>query len=294
MKLSIIIISHNTQELLAQTIASIPMKSDWELIIVDNASSDDSVKMIKKRYPKVKLIINNNNLGFAKANNQGIAVANGEFIFLLNSDTLVHEQAIDELVRIMQANTDVGIVTGQLLNADGTIQPQGGYLPTLVRVIHWMFFIDDIPGVKRLLKPYQLRDQSLFKQELNLGWVSGTAMMIRRQVLDQVGYLSEEFFMYGEDVEFCMRVKRANWIIVSAPRAKITHLSHKSSGGLPTAAYVGEFKAIKIIFEKKTKLEFILVRAVLKLGALLRMIIFGILQGRKTSYEAYKKAFNLA
>lgn len=295
MELSVIIVSYNTKDLLKQAIQSIRLKSNWELIVVDNASSDGSVEMMKKEFPHALLIENKENLGFAKANNQGIHVAKGKFVLLLNSDTKVLENSLGELPAFLRANPRIGIASGQLQNENGSIQPQGGFLPRLSNIAFWMLFLDDIPIVGKRLWPYHVNDPKAFTVERRVGWVGGTAMMIRRKVLEKVGLLNEDIFMYGEDVEYCLRAHKAGFEVAITPKTKILHLGQRSSGGAPSRAWIGEFNALKYIFRKhKSQWEYPILRLLLKTGALLRIVIFGILQGRKDAYAAYKEAFFLA
>jgi len=295
MQLSTIIVSFNTKDLLKKTIDSIPKKADWEIIVVDNASRDGSPEMVSSEYPSVRLIKNKENVGFAKANNQGIKKCSGTYILLLNSDTVVKAKALENLVKFMDENTDVGIASGQLLNPDGTIQPQGGYLPRLTNITFWMLFIDDIPLVGKYLWPYHINDRAFYTKTRKIGWVAGTAMMVRRKVVEAIGDLDEEIFMYAEDVEYCLRVKKAGWSISITPDAEIIHYGQQSSGGTPKSAWLGEFRGLKYIFKKhKPAWEYPLIRMLLKTGAILRMFVFGILFGRSAAYEAYAEAFSVA
>lgn len=295
MELSIIIVSYNTKDLLKQAIQSIRLRSNWELIVVDNASSDGSVEVMKQEFPQALLIENKENLGFAKANNQGIRIAKGKFVLLLNSDTKVLDNSLGNLLIFLKANPRIGIASGQLKNEDGTIQPQGGFLPRLTNITFWMLFLDDIPIFGQYLWPYHINDPKAFTVERRIGWVGGTAMMITRQVLEKVGLLNEDIFMYGEDVEYCLRARKAGFKVAITPKTKILHLGQRSSGGAPSRAWIGEFKALKYIFQKhKPKWEYPILWLLLKTGALLRIVIFGILQGRKDAYAAYKEAFFLA
>ncbi|OGY18466.1 MAG: hypothetical protein A2900_03610 [Candidatus Chisholmbacteria bacterium RIFCSPLOWO2_01_FULL_50_28] len=295
MELSIIIVSYNTKELLAETIASIRLKPTWELLVIDNASSDGSPDMVRRKFPGVVLVENRQNLGFAKANNKGIGAAKGEFVMLLNSDTKVCDDAIGSLLEFMKSSPKVGIASCQLNNPDGSIQPQGGFLPRLSNIAFWMLFIDDIPWLGKYLWPYHVNDSKAYLNEHRTGWVGGTAMMIRKGVIDKIGLLDEEIFMYGEDVEYCIRARRAGFEVAITPKGKIIHYGQKSSGGAQKPAWLGEFKAVKYVFAKhKPKWESPVLRVLLKTGALLRMLVFGILQGRKDAYAAYKEAFWMA
>lgn len=295
MQLSIVIVSFNTKTLLKQTIRSISKKADWEMIVVDNSSSDGSIAMLKHDFPEVKVITNRANVGFAKANNQGIAMSTGESILLLNSDTIVYKDALENLLRHMENHPEVGIASGQLLNPDGSIQPQGGYLPGLLNIAFWMLFLDDLPLVGKHLLPYHVNEKAVFTRERMIGWVGGTAMMIRRAVIEKAGTLDEEIFMYAEDVEFCMRAQQEGFKVSITPEAKILHYGQQSSGGAPAAAWLGEYRGLMYIFRKhKPRWEYPVMKLLLKIGAILRMLLFGILQGRKDAYEAYKKAFAMA
>lgn len=294
MKLSIIIISYNTKDLLKQTIASIPMHQDWEIIVIDNASQDGSSSMVKAEFPQTKLIINKENLGFSKANNQALLIAKGQYLLLLNSDTIVREKAIENLLKTMDKNKQLGILSCQLQNSDGTIQVQGGYLPTVCNIAFWMLFVDDLPVIGKKLHPYHITDPQFFTKPQNLGWVAGTAMLIKKELIGKIGLLTEELFMYGEDVEYCLRARKAGYLIAIEPKAKIVHLGQKSSGGKQAPAWLGEFKGLKHIFlTHHSVAAYQLVRLFLKTGALLRMFVFGILLGRKEVYAAYKEAYSL-
>lgn len=295
MKLSVIIVSYNTKDYLKKALNSVPWKKDSEIFVVDNASTDSSSKMVKKEFPEVKLIVNSKNVGFAGANNIAIKKAKGKNILLLNSDAILLSGASEKMMELLQSSPEIGIVSGQLLNEDNSIQPQGGYLPNLLNICFWMLFLDDIPILKNFIHPYQMRDKKAFTKKRKIGWVGGTAMMIKKEVFDKVGVLNEDFFMYGEDVEFCMRIKKAGYSVMITPDAKITHFGYKSSKGSPSQALIGEYKAIKYIFQNyKPAWQLPIIRLLLKTGALLRMLVFGILLDRKEAYATYKKAFQVA
>lgn len=295
MQLSVIFVSYNTKDLLRNAIGSIPERKDWEIIVVDNASSDGSVQMLNEEFPKVKIIPNSENLGFAKANNQGIKASKGKYVLLLNTDTVVKEHALENLLEFLERQPEVGIASGQLLNPDGSIQPQGGNLPRLSNLIFWMLFIDDLPIIGKYLWPYHLNDPAAFRKERRFGWVGGTAMLIKRKLIEKIGLLDEEIFMYAEDVDFCIRAQKAGFLVAITPQAKIIHFGQQSSGGAPSAAWLGEYKGIKYIFKKhKAAWEYPVLRLLLKVGALLRMFVFGILGGRRDAYAAYRQAFALA
>ena len=226
MKLSIIVVSYNTKPILEKCLLSVFKEGEgvldgFEVVVIDNASSDDSVKMIKKKFPKTKLIVNKNNLGFSKAVNQGLREAKGESILLLNSDTYLTK---DCLKKLLSFEKDVGpaVVGTRLLNPDGSIQPSVFKLPTLKRA-----FLEYWLGKKDYFSKYAPKGDK--PQEVET--VVGGVMLIPREVLEKVGMLDERFFMYFEDLDYCRRVKKAGFKIYYFPEAEIIH-EHGASGKL--------------------------------------------------------------
>lgn len=298
MQLSIIVVSYNTSSLLKQCLSSVykVLSSDGiskkaEVIVVDNASTDDSVKMVKKEFPRTKLIINKKNLGFAKANNQGIKLAKGKYILLLNSDTKVKKGAFLNLLQVMEKDRDIGVVGGKLLNKDGSIQPSVGFFPHLIKVFLWMSFLDDIPFVAGLVKPYHVEWKDLYKEEQEVDWVSGACFLVRKEVVGKAGLLDEKIFMYGEEMEWCWRIKGAGFSVVYTPEAEIFHYKEKSSSTGQKAGIDKEFSTL-IYFYKKHKpvWQLIFVRVFLLFGALLRIFLFGIIGKYPDRINAYVKA----
>ncbi len=296
MKLSIIIVSFNTKELTLDCLKSIyatAVDLNPEVIVIDNASTDGSVLAIATQFPQIKLIKNSRNLGFTKANNQGIKVSSGSYVMLLNSDTIVSPGAIQTLIDFMDHHPRVGIAAPQLLNPDGSIQPNGGFLPRLSNIIAWMFFIDDLPFVRPWFWSYQLRYLPKFRTIRSLGWVQGAAMLLRRSMLDQIGLLDENIFMYAEDVEICYRARKSSWQVMLLPQAQIIHKGFQS--GSSEKAILGEYQGLKYIFQKhKPAWELPVIRLSLKLGALLRLMIFGTIWRDAQKYAIYRTALALA
>lgn len=294
--LSIIIASFNTKNLTVQCIKSIQEKTknlSFEIIVVDNGSTDGSVEALKK-LKDITLIINKENLGFAKANNQGILKASGKYILLLNSDTHLIEDSLSQMVNFMDNNEKVGISTCQLLNSDKSIQETGGSFPNLLRVFLWSTFLDDVPGVSSIFgsfhphTPTSIGKSSYFNKQQKQDWVKGAFMLVRKQVMDKVGGLDEKIFMYAEDVEFCYRVKKLGWEVLYTPITKIVHIGGAS--GITENTLLKEYEGL-IYFYKKHKGSFqtLILRMLIKLGAFLRLIMFNIL-GRKEMSKIYAKA----
>lgn len=240
--LTISIVSHNTKSLLKDCLDSIyhnTKKYEFEVIVVDNNSEDESAEMVEQEFPQVKLIRNTENLGFARANNQAIKQSKGKYTLLLNSDTIVISDAIVKIVNFMDTHPEAGVVGCRKLNPDLTVQPSVTVLPNIWTVFFRFF------RFKRLLpSPKQRRFMGRFfgpilGKTINsyLGWysdnkagearivdfVTGACFLIRRETINDVGLLDEKFFMYLEDDDWCVRIKRKGWQIYIHPDARIIH-----------------------------------------------------------------------
>ena len=252
--LSIIIVNWNNRAILRDCLNSIYLTHDlrkYEIIVVDNYSQDGSVELIKDEFPDVMLIENNENLGFTKANNQPIKIARGDYILLLNNDTMIkNAYCFDRMIEYMKKNLQVGILGCELLYPDGTLQSCGENFPSL-----WGIFKSQILFTKtwkRLGKNKQ--GDNHFKK---VDFVCGACLMTRRKILDKVGALKEEYFMYGEDVEFCYRVHRAGYEIGVLTNESIIHLHSKSTDkNLTEMLYhsvTNDLKNIEMLYHSKFK-----------------------------------------
>jgi len=300
--LSVIVVSFNTKKLLSDCLFSVYSKTkgiDFEVIVVDNDSRDDSPQMVEANFPGVVLIKNGQNLGFAAANNQGLKMAKGRYLLLLNSDTKLIENTLFKMVQWMDGHKKIGVSSCQLLNQDETIQATGGFFPTLPRVLAWMMFWDDLPFVDRVVKPIHPHEpkfyfrHSWYKKEHFQDWVTGAFFLIRREVVKKVGLLDEKFFMYVEEMEYCYRIQKAGFWVFYSPISKIIHLKGRS--GLTRNAVLGEFSGLKYFFEKhKPGWQKPFLRLLLKTGAALRIFIFGIIKGNSEARKIYVEAFKIA
>ena len=322
--LSIIIVSYNTSEISCNCLESVykeinnsdNLNNRTEVIIVDNNSSDDSVSRLKNLLKKSKnptaIIKNTENLGFAKANNQAIKKAKGKFILLLNSDTIVNKSSISKMLIAMNKYKlddskasllsqydkldNLGILAPVLLNEDKTLQAQGGSLPSLSSVFCHMFFLDNIPIIGKLFPSTQQTglSQNRFSaghkncKIVQKGWVGGTAMMIKREVIDEIGNLDENFFMYGEDLEFCLRAKKHHYDIGILNCSKIVHLGSASS--TKENALIGEIKGLIYIWSKHMpSWQQPILKTMLWWGSFFRMILYGLTSSSKEKSKIYKK-----
>jgi len=230
LQLSIIIVSYNTCQILDNCLASVCACIDrlrTEIIVVDNASSDDSVHMVRGRYPHVHLIINEANRGFAAANNQAITVARGKYILLLNSDTIVLDDVLASCIRYMDEHPDVGAMGCRVLNRDRTLQLTCSQEPTFLNLLLLT------TGLWRLNRPrwfgrYQMKHWDR-ADERDVEVISGCYLLVRREVVDEVGLLDENFFFFGEETDWCKRMRKAGWKLRLAPVGEIIHYGSASA-----------------------------------------------------------------
>ncbi len=198
------------------------------MIVVDNASTDGSPDLVATEFPGVRLIRNTENVGFARANNQGLRAAQGRYLLLLNSDTEVQGNSLADMVRYLDEHPDVGVVGGSLRNADGSRQVAADAFPLRPWDMAWQRIVDFVWPANTLTRRGRMSLWS-YEAPLEVDWVLGAALMIRRTTMLQVGLLSERFFMYAEDLEWCYRVKQAGWKLVHLPDAAIYHIGGGSS-----------------------------------------------------------------
>lgn len=234
MKLSIIIVSFNTKDVLDECIASIKsshIKNSYEIIVVDNNSHDGSVEMIEQKHPDIKLIKNSDNKLFAIANNQGAEIALGEYLLLLNSDTIVYGDNLDRLIAYFDSLENKIVCIGpKILNPDKTLQAQGMYGFSLWSSFCFWFKLGNfLPAIigRKILPPGTYTWNSDVSHEV--GWVTGCAMMVRRMEYMELGGLNEKLEFYGEEPEFSYRAKKNGYLTYYYPYAEIIHL-----GGVST------------------------------------------------------------
>jgi GT2 family glycosyltransferase len=229
--LSIIVVNWNVRELLRECLRSAledggVAREQLELIVVDNDSRDGSVEMVRAEFPQLALIANRDNVGFGRANNQALPLCRGRYVLLLNPDTRVLPGALAALVRRMDETPDAAAMGCRLLNADGSLQRwTGGAYPRLLNLVNHYFFVDRLlPPAWRPMPLYLDRDVA---HDIDVDWVSGAVMILRA---DRLGgrLFDPHYFMYGEDMELCHRLKAAGGRIVYTPVASVVHYQGES------------------------------------------------------------------
>lgn len=248
-ELSVVVVNWNTRELLAQCLASVyahPPSCDFEVWVVDNASSDASVSMVRAQFPQVRLIDNHENVGFARANNQAMRLSTGRYALLLNSDAQVCPGALETMVAFMRMHPRAGAAGPRLLNPDGSLQPLCHPMTTLFREFWHLLHLDAV----RRLSVYDMAawDQS---QPRLVDVVSGACLVLRREAVDQIGLLAEELFMYAEEVDICYRLSRGDWEVYWVPVAQVVHFGGASTRQVSDEMFLQLYRS-KYLFIKKT------------------------------------------
>lgn len=231
-ELSVIIVNYNVKDFLRHALISIQkaMKGiNGEIIVVDNASDDGSVEMLRQHFPKIHLIANKVNLGFAKANNLALSRARGKYLLLLNPDTIVQEDTFNVMIRFFEEGRDVGLAGCKILNPDGSFQLAcRRSFPTPWVAFTKILGLSTLFPKTKLFGKYNLTYLSQ-DETYEIDAVSGSFMMVSREVYESVGGLDEDFFMYGEDLDWCYRIQRAGWKIYYVHSTKIIHYKGEST-----------------------------------------------------------------
>jgi hypothetical protein len=252
---SIIIVSWNTREVLHNCLYSVYGQTggaggiNFEVIVVDNASTDGSVEMVKSDFQDVILIENCENKGFAAATNQGIAIAAGRYVLLLNSDTVVLNNAIGEVIAVAEANPEAAVVGCRILNPDRSLQISCFMFPSILNLVLSSSYL------------YKLFPRSRFFGRERMTWwdrndtrevevVTGCFMLVRKKAIEQVGVLDERFFMYAEETDWCYRFHKNKWRIFFTPDAQVIHLGGQSSRKIRSQMYLQLRGSILLFFRK--------------------------------------------
>ena len=240
MDVSIIIVNWNTKGLLRDCLSSVCENAgeiDYEIIVIDNASTDGSAEMVKNDFKQVILIENSENRGFAAANNQGMVIAKGRYVLLLNSDTVVLDDAIAKTACFADENPQAAVIGCRVLNPDRTLQRTCFMFPSVLNMLLSSTYL------------YKLFPKSRFFGREQMTWwdrndvrpvdvVTGCYMLVRREAIEQVGMMDEQFFMYCEETDWCYRFREKGWMVMFAPVGQIIHFGGQSTAQKPVAMIV--------------------------------------------------------
>lgn len=258
MDVSIIIVAWDVRTLVQDCLKSVYDETkdiDFEVIYVDNASEDGSVEMVREEFAEVKIIENDENKGFIIANNQAIEIASGRYVLLLNSDTIVLDNAIAKSVRFADAHCEAAVVGCRTLNSDGTLQRSAFMCPSLLNMFLSATYL------------YKCFPRSRFFGREMMTWcdfddireveaVRGCFALVRKKALEQIGLMDDIYFVYGDDIDWCYRFKRAGWKVIFTPEPIIIHYSGQTTKRM-FEKFLLQLYASKLVFMKKFRSRFV-------------------------------------
>jgi N-acetylglucosaminyl-diphospho-decaprenol L-rhamnosyltransferase len=257
MDLAIVVVSYNTRELLAECLASAlsglqPSGLSGEVWVVDNASADGSAGMVRERFPAVRLVAHDQNIGFAAGNNLALASLSGSaprHVLFLNPDARVVGDALRQMVRFLDATPQAGVAGAGLIHGDGSFQHSAFAFPGLLQILFDFFPLHPLLLESRLNGRYPRR---LYQagRPFAVDHPLGAALMIRAETLAQVGGFDERFFMYCEEIDLCRRVKNAGWGVYCVPQAQIVHLVAQSTRQFRDKMFVALWRSRFLMFDK--------------------------------------------
>jgi GT2 family glycosyltransferase len=230
-KLSVIIVNYNTGALTKECIESLLKQQtsfNTEIIVVDNASSDESVSFLRSDYPEITVIESKKNLGLAAGVNMGIEVASGKYYLVLNPDIVVLPGALAHMVEWLDKNSDIGMLGGQLISPNGRIQNSCYRFYTPMTIIYRRTWLGKTKKGIKEVRQFLMKDYD-HKVAKDVDWLMGACLMIRAKVVETIGGMDDKFFLYFEDVDWCRRVWGAGWRVVYFPVAQFSHYHQRSS-----------------------------------------------------------------
>jgi GT2 family glycosyltransferase len=249
--LSVVIVSWNTKRLLAQCLESLEHCRGLllEIIVVDNASADGTGEMLRERFPQVRLVQNEANLGFAKANNIGIDLSSGDYVSLINSDVSVPAGCLEKMITYLKEHNDIGMLGPKMILSDGTVGQSCMRFPTVWNWFCSALALDSIFKKSTTIGNFMMTDFT-YDTTQDVDLLTGWFWMVRREALDKVGKLDERFFMYGEDFDWPKRFHQCGWRVVFYHEAEAFHHCGASSALAPARFYVEMNKANLQYFKK--------------------------------------------
>jgi len=282
--LSIVLVGWNNKAYLDPCLVSLyesGLKCSFDVIVVDNGSTDGSQDMLREKYPQVMIIQNDSNVGLGKASNQGIEATKGRYILLLNNDTIVNGASFDEMVDFLEKNPKAGGVGGKLMNPDGTIQAGYNYFSSL----HEELLVATRLGEFIRTGYPAIMDANEIK---SVDWMGSACLMIRRSALDDVGLLDEGYFIYGDEADLQYRLKKAGWEIYFLPNATTIHYGGRSMNRWSRRKMV--YRGKLLFYQKHYGfLKTLALRLILGILSVAKLVPWAILYLLPNKHDAAKK-----
>ncbi len=264
-----------------------------EVILIDNNSPDDTVSYTRKHLPSVKVIANSDNRGFGGGNNQGAQLAQGKYLLLLNPDAFLSPDSLRIMMDILVKNENIVSVGPQLRYEGGAMQQSAGFLPTPLRVMAWMWWLDKLPLIKKLFPtPYHVFDLDWHKRDHDPEWLMGACIMFRKTEFLTAGGFDDQIFMYAEEVELYRRLKESLGKRVHfTTKTKVTHIGSVSTKKANAYRLSYELQGIEYIYAKHYPHLLWFIRFVIYTGVLMRLLLFSLIPSRRDTLVEYKKFF---
>jgi GT2 family glycosyltransferase len=302
MKLSIIILCWNDLKVIGDCLQSIyatTRSTEFEVIVVDNGSTDGSIEFIRRNYPQAQVIENGKNLRFAKANNIGIRASQGEYVLILNPDTIIHEWALDRIVPFADSHPEAGAFGCRILYADGRYQGCARPFPSIRG--EWITALQ-LDALARLSDWFQAGNYVGWDGDTQrtVGWLAGCFILVRGNLLKTLGGFDEQFFYYHEDMDLCHRVWQAGYTILYTPDVTTTHLGgHSTSKRFPPIGFVldGQITRYLYFYKYYGRRGVRQIRRVALVALTLRIVGYGLIQlvspteSRRTRLELLRVLF---
>jgi hypothetical protein len=231
MEVSIVIVNYKTRGMVRQCLKSIRRAAprlNYEVFVTDNASGDGSAEMIRAEFPEVRLLALKENIGFGRGNNIAIRQAKGRFVFVLNPDAMLNEGSVERMHAFMEAHPEVGLLGPKLVHPDRTRQESAHHFPTPWIPVLRRTPLGRLPWAKLQLGRYFMRGE-VGEKTMDVDWMEGAALFVRRKAIDEVGLFDERYFAYFEDADWCRRFWLKGWKVVHFPEATVIHYHRRES-----------------------------------------------------------------
>ncbi len=289
MDLSIIILSYNTKDITKRCLEKLKLAKDYcekkmgnkiEVIVLDNASSDGSLGMIRQDFPWVKLIASKENTGFSKGNNIAMKQSKYPYILLLNSDVYLPEESLYKALAYFRVNKNCDLLGARLNYVTGKLQPSAGNLPNPFNIIFWIL------GLGFLSPAFHPKNKSFFSKAHEVGWVMGAFFAFKKEIFDKTTGFDENLFMHMEEIEWCKRISDSGFKVWYVPQIEVIHLHGASTNFDLSSSFLNELKGVKYYLQKHYPIFYLPVKIFLILGLILRVVAFSIL-GKGKRAEIY-------
>lgn len=243
--------------------------------------------MVSKKFPKVKIIISEKNLGFAGGQNEILKKAKADYYLIVNPDTRIPGDTVEKMIEFFKSHPDCGVLSTKLVGFDGKIQSNGGDLPFGIALLSWLFNLESL-GVKA---NFHRSDNEFYSSARETGWVGGTFVMVKKEVFEKIGFFNPDYFMYVEDVDFSYRANKQGYKVMINPQVIISHKSGASSDDPRFYQWKSEFRNLILFYQKNFGfLPAVILKTVIYFSIFLRMTAF-LLLGKGGKSRIYAKIF---